>query len=191
VFDTAPKTRRTFSLRFGVIRRAAVRVRTGLPDSSLIARRLAPVRRILCAAPAYLERHGQPEKPDDLVRHRCLIYTLSSSPAEWTFAPRGNSVTVTVTVPPYFIANSSIALREALLAGSGIAVAPTFVVGPDIREHRLRTVLPNFGIAPHTMYATYPSTRHLSPKVRSFVDFLVERYGGEPHWDRPAGCAEG
>src|SRR3712207_2547014 len=110
----------------------AVRVRTSLPDSSLIARRLAPVRRVLCAAPEYLERHGHPERPEDLVRHRCLIYSLSTSPDQWIFAPRTEGQLVTVKVPPYFIANSSIALREALLAGSGIAVVSTFLVGADI-----------------------------------------------------------
>jgi DNA-binding transcriptional LysR family regulator len=161
----------------------AVRVRTSLTDSSLIARRLAPVRRVLCAAPDYLERHGHPELPEHLVRHRCLIYSLSTSPTEWTLALRGKGELLTVRVSPYFVANSSIALRETLLAGSGIALVPTFVVGPDIGEGRLRTVLPDFEILPHTMYALYPSTRHLSPKVRSFVDFLVERYGDEPYWD--------
>jgi len=65
---------------------------------------------------------------------------------------------------------------------SSIAVVPTFVVGPDLRDGRLRTVLPDFAIPPHTMYALYPSARHLSPKVRSFVDFLVGRYGDEPYW---------
>jgi DNA-binding transcriptional LysR family regulator len=92
-----------------------------------------------------------------------------------------------VRVPAYFTANSSIALREALLAGSGIALVPTFVVAPDIGEGRLRTVLPDFAISPHTMYALYPAARYLSPKVRSFVDFLAERYGDEPDWDRSAG----
>jgi DNA-binding transcriptional LysR family regulator len=165
----------------------AIRVRTSLPDSSLIARRLAPVRRVLCAAPDYLERYGCPEQPEDLVRHRCLIYSLSTSPTEWTFTLRGTNEPQPVKVPAYFTANSSIALREALLAGSGIALVPTFVVGPDIREGRLRTVLPQFESPGHTMYALYPSARHLSPKVRSFVDFLVERYGDEPDWDRSAG----
>jgi DNA-binding transcriptional LysR family regulator len=167
----------------------AVRVRTSLPDSSLIARRLAPVRRVLCAAPDYLEQYGDPEQPEDLVRHRCLIYSLSTAPTEWTFALEGTSEPLTVKVPAYFMANSSIALREALLAGSGIAVVPTFVVGPDLREGRLRTVLPNFAIPPHTMYALYPSARHLSPKVRSFVDFLVGRYGDEPYWDNSTSLA--
>ncbi len=169
----------------------AVRVRTGLPDSSLIARRLAPVRRVVCAAPDYLERYGCPERPEDLVTHRCLIYSLSSSPTEWTFALRGGGEPLAVQVAPYYTANSSIALREAVLAGSGIALIPTFVVGPDIRAGRLRTVLPDFEIPLHTMYALYPSSRHLSPKVRSFVDFLVERYGDEPSWDSSAEQAQG
>ena len=167
----------------------AVRVRTSLPDSSLISRRLAPIRRVLCAAPTYLERFGEPERPEDLIRHHCLIYSLSTSPTEWTFFLPGTSEPLTVRVQPYFTANSSIALREALLAGSGIALVPTFVVGPDIRTGWLRAVLPTFEIAPQTMYALYPAARHLSPKVRSFVDFLVERYGDDPYWDssvRPA-----
>jgi len=165
----------------------AVRVRTSLPDSSLIARRLAPVRRVVCAAPDYLAQHGCPERPEDLVRHRCLIYSLSTSPTDWTFALPGEGRLLTVTVPPFFIANSSIALRDALLAGSGIALVPTFVVGPDLSEGRLRPVLQDYEISPHSMYALYPSVRHLSPKVRSFVDFLVERYGDKPYWDGSAG----
>jgi DNA-binding transcriptional LysR family regulator len=161
----------------------ALRVRTSLPDSSLIARRLAPIRRVLCTAPEYLERYGEPERPEELVRHRCLIYSLSTSPTEWTFTPRGEREPLTVRVQPYFTANSSMAVREALLAGIGIALVPTFVVGPDIAEARLRTVLPDFEVPPHTMYTIYPASRHLSPKVRSFVDFLVERYGEEPYWE--------
>jgi len=164
----------------------AVRVRTGLPDSSLIARRLAPVRRVVCAAPDYLERYGCPERPEDLARHRCLIYSLSASPTEWTFAPRVGGELLITAVTPYFTANSSIALREALLAGSGVALVPTFVVGPDMEAGRLRPVLSDFEIPLHTMYALYPSTRHLSPKVRSFVDFLVGQYGDKPSWDSSA-----
>jgi DNA-binding transcriptional LysR family regulator len=163
----------------------AVRVRTSLADSSLVARRLAPIRRVLCAAPEYLERHRPPERPEDLVRHRCLIYSLSSSPTEWTFIPDGREP-LTVTMVPYYTANSSIALREALLAGSGVAVIPTFVVGPDLAEGRLARLLPDLEVPPQSLYALYPSSRHLSPKVRSFIDFLVERYGVEPNWDRIA-----
>ncbi len=169
----------------------AVRVRTNLRDSSLIARRLAPVRRVVCAAPDYLERSGCPERPEDLVHHRCLIYSLSASPTEWTFSPRDGGEPLTARVLPYFIANSSIALREAVLAGSGVALIPTFVVGPDIRAGRLRTVLPDFEIPLHTMYALYPSSRHLSPKVRSFVDFLIERYGDKPSWDSSEALPQG
>ena len=94
--------------------------------------------------------------------------------------PAGRGRAADRGVPPYFIANSSITLREALLAASGIALIPTFVVGPDVRAGRLRTVLPELEVPPQTMYALYPSTRHLSPKVRSLVDFLIERYGDEP-----------
>jgi DNA-binding transcriptional LysR family regulator len=165
----------------------AVRGRTSLPDSSLIARRLAPVRRVLCAAPGYLKRHGHLERPEDLVRHRCLVYSLSSSPTEWTFAPRDRSEPVTVRVVPYYTVNSSIALREALLAGSGVALIPTFVVGLDLKDGRLTALLSDFEIPLQSLYALYPSSRHLSPKVRSFVDFLVERYGREPYWDCSAG----
>ncbi len=169
----------------------AVRVRTSLADSSLVARRLAPVRRVLCATPNYLEQHGCPERPEELHGHRCLIYSLSSSPTEWVLIRRGGREPLTVTVAPYYTANSSIALREALLAGSGIALIPTFVVGADLDEGRLATVLSDFEIPPQSLYALYPSSRHLSPKVRSFVDFLVELYGGEPHWDRFASQAQG
>jgi DNA-binding transcriptional LysR family regulator len=168
---------------------AAVRVRTSLADSSLIVRRLAPVRRVLCASPGYLERHGHPVGPEDLVRHRCLIYSLSTSPVEWSFAPQGTGELQKVKVQPYLIANSSIALREALLAGSGVAPVPTFVVGPDIAAGRLKPLLPGFAMPMQSVFALYPPARHLSPKVRSFVDFLAERYGEAPYWDRRVGLA--
>jgi DNA-binding transcriptional LysR family regulator len=161
----------------------ALRVRTSLPDSSLIARRLAPVQRVLCAAPAYLDQHGYPERPEDLVRHRCLIYSLSDSQSEWTLTSLPEGELLTVTVQPHLAANSSIALREALLAGIGIALVPTFVVGPELADGRLARVLPGLQVPPHTMYALYPPSRYLSPKVRSFIDFLVERYGDDPYWD--------
>jgi DNA-binding transcriptional LysR family regulator len=151
---------------------AAIRIRTSLPDSTLIARRLCPVDRIACAAPSYLKQHGQPSHPRDLVDHNCLIYTLSTSPMDWTFnTPSGPH---TVRVNGNIHTNNSQLLLEPLRAGAGIALLPTFAVGAEIESGRLHQILDQFTVDRHDLYVVYPHNRHLSPKVRVFVDLLAE-----------------
>jgi len=151
---------------------AAIRIRTTLPDSSLIARRLAPVDRIAVAAPSYLKRHGTPKQPAELAQHNCLIYTLSTAPHDWTFnTPSGQQ---TVRVNGNIQSNNSQLLLEPLRAGSGIALLPAFFVGPDIVSGKLRRILEDFPIDRHDLYVVYPHNRHQSPKVRVLVDLLVE-----------------
>ncbi len=158
----------------------ALRGRSQLPDSSLVARRLAPLRRVVCAAPRYLERHGTPASPADLARHECLIYTLSERPAEWRIAGRA------VKVHGRLHANNSTGLYEALLAGFGIALMPTFVVGDDLRAGRLRALFGDGAVEAQSLYAVYPQSRYVPAKVRAFIDFLASRLGPEPPWDRSA-----
>ena len=164
----------------------AVRV-AELKDSSLIARRLAPNRRVICAAPAYLERHGAPATPDDLARHNCLIHTAIGP---WTLlGPDGGHHTVRVA--GNLETNDAEVLRDAAAAGLGIALTSTWHAGPHIRSGALVPVLTGYTIAAGVaIYAVYPSTRHLSAKVRALVDFLAARFGPEPYWDRDCGaCA--
>jgi DNA-binding transcriptional LysR family regulator len=161
-----------------------VGVRIGrLRDSSLIARRIAPIRLAVCAAPGYLARRGMPRTPDDLARHDCLEYTYFESRGEWRLLDPDDREIV-VPVSGRYLANNADVLRTAAIAGGGIVLLPTFVVGEDLRAGRLVRLLPDHPPPEQGLHALYPPGRHLSAKVRSFVDFLIDRFGGEPAWDR-------
>ncbi len=159
-----------------------VAVRIGrLADSSLIARRLAPSRTVLCGAPSYFREHGVPEAPDDLARHNCLIYSYQASHELWRFT--GAKGEHTVRVRGNLTANNGDALRAAALRGLGVAMLPAFLVGGDVQAGVLQAVLGEFELPESAIYAVYPHNRHMSAKLRAFVDFLVERFGPEPYWD--------
>ena len=154
-----------------------------LPDSSLIARRLAPIRLVACAAPAYLARRGAPATPRELAAHDCLLYTYAASGEEWRFVGPGGAEEV-VRVSGRLLANNGDVMISAALAGLGIALAPTFMAGEHVQSGGLVTLLPGYAAPEAALYAVYPPGRHLSAKLRSFVDFLVARFGEEPEWDR-------
>ncbi|WP_366656785.1 LysR family transcriptional regulator [Fodinicurvata sp. EGI_FJ10296] len=153
-----------------------------MPDSSLIARKLAPCRLVLCAAPGYLEKFGTPQIPQDLVNHRCLLYSISSSPREWHLSGPEGPVTVKVNGP--LRANNGEALMDAALTGLGILMLPTFIAGAHLASGALVPIMTNYAPRPLTINAVYPHNRHLSAKVRAFVDFMVERFGTTPAWDQ-------
>ena len=161
-----------------------VGVRIGrLRDSSLIARKIAPIRLAVCAAPDYLARRGVPRAPEDLAKHDCLEYTYFESRGEWRLLnPEGDEIVVPVS--GRYLANNADVLRITAIAGGGIILCPTFIVGEDLRSGRLVRLLPDYPPPEQALHALYPPGRHLSAKVRSFVDFLVARFGGEPAWDR-------
>ncbi len=143
-----------------------------LADSSLIARKLAPNRRIVVAASSYLDAHGRPQRPPDLLDHNCLTYTYRAQRHDWEFhGPQGREQ---IRVSGNLEANDAGALREAVLAGLGVALMPLWLVGEDIRDGRLEVVLPDYPAPDSAIYAVYAPGRFLSPKVRRFVDFLVE-----------------
>jgi DNA-binding transcriptional LysR family regulator len=153
-----------------------------LDDSSYIARKLADNRRLICAAPSYLAKYGVPQIPDDLLKHNCI---RSNDPGshlnEWEFAtPEGHRV---IHVSGNFAANLSDTLYEAALAGIGLVRLSTFLIGADIKDGRLVPVLPDYIDDSRSIYAIYPHRRHLSPKVRAFIDFLVTEYTPEPPWE--------
>lgn len=153
----------------------ALRLTRDLPDSTLIAKRLATSRVMLVATPAYLKRHGAPRMPRDLLSHNCLTYTQVNKPFDWTFTgPDG--VTETVTVQGNLQANTGIALRTFALADTGIATTASFIVHEDLRRGDLVQVLPEYTIRPRELFVLYPQNRHLSPKVRVFVDFAAALY---------------
>jgi DNA-binding transcriptional LysR family regulator len=160
----------------------AIRV-ARLADSTLVAQRLAPARQVVAASPAYLEKHGVPERPEDLVRHDCIVYTYGQSPGKWRFQPRG-AEEIVVPVQGTLQTNNGMVERAAALDGVGISMLPTFYVGDELRSGALRAVLTDFPPVELGIYAVYPERRNLSPKVRAYVDYLRERFGDTPYWDR-------
>ncbi|HWI28304.1 MAG TPA: LysR family transcriptional regulator [Stellaceae bacterium] len=154
-----------------------------LADSSLIARRLAPIRFVACASPDYLARHDAPRRPHDLAAHGCLLYTYAANAEEWHFVGPGGEDEV-VRVSGRLLANNGDILIAAALGGIGIALLPTFMAGEHVQAGRLARLLPGYAPPEAALYAVYPPGRHLSAKLRSFVDFLVARFGEEPEWDR-------
>lgn len=153
-----------------------------LSDSSLVARKLAPIRRVVCGAPTYFQRRTIPKSPRDLADHECLVYSLASSPRQWSFRHEGSELSVRVD-GRYQVSNS-IALKQALLSGLGLSLIPIFIVGPELRRGELRAVLTRFHPAPQSLYAVHPHRRYVPQKTRSFIDFLSATFGGKPYWDR-------
>lgn len=160
----------------------AIRFTEQITDPSVVARRLATNRRVICAAPSYLAAHGTPERPEDLLRHNCLRLSTVTSWNDWHFrGPDGPGV---LHVTGNFEANSADAVYHAVRAGLGIARLSTYLVGDDIRAGRLVRVLPDYVQQDSNIYAIYASRRNLAPKVRVFVDFLAEKLGPVPPWER-------
>ncbi|HEU0153165.1 MAG TPA: LysR family transcriptional regulator [Arenimonas sp.] len=158
-----------------------------LKDSALVARQIAPIRHVVCGAPSYFRRYGVPKRPEDLLSHRGLTYSHVEDRLYWQFFEPSKQELFSVDVSSVARVNNGDALRELALAGMGVAFLPTFVVCHAVDAGQLRSVLTDFVRPPLHLYALYPSRRHLSAKVRAFVDFLVEKYGDYPIWDRVAG----
>ncbi|WP_414440325.1 LysR family transcriptional regulator [Burkholderia sp. 22PA0106] len=164
---------------------AAIRIGTlGNPD--LVARPLRPYRLVLCASPAYLEAHGAPAAPADLAAHQCLSYAYPprsewyAAQPEWVLHARdGESERISVPVDGRLKIDNSEALRRAILRGLGIAMLPEMLVAEDLRAKRLVEVLPGFAAPDRALNLLYLRERQTSPKLRSFIDFMVERFGVE------------
>ena len=158
-------------------------VRIGrLADSTLIARKLFEARTVVCAAPSYLEQRGMPETPEDLVDHDCLVYGNLPDPGRWVCADsegQRHSIEVNVTMT----ASSGDFLCAAASEGLGLALQPTFIAGETISRGELIPLLTDYEWPVSPAYAIYPPTRHLSYRVREFIDFLAARFSGVPYWD--------
>jgi len=152
-----------------------LRLAYALSDSTLIVKRLASFEEWWVASPAYLQRRGTPRTPADLAGHDCLNYSLAAKAAQPSFTAPDGSV-CTVDVGGRLQANSGLVLRSAALAGTGLAASPAFLVRDPVARGALVRVLPEFRQQPLNLYALYPQNRHLSPKVRAFVDFAAARY---------------
>ncbi len=155
----------------------AVRV-TSVQDSSLVSRTIGSSHRIAVASEACIAAHGEPQHPMDLARLPCIIFTGSSSPADWRFEGPGGSVTVPVT--GRFRTDSGEGVREAVLAGLGFAVLPTWFFGAEMADGRLRPVLRGWEPPPSPISAVYPSRRNLAPRTRAVIDFLVDEFRLDP-----------
>jgi DNA-binding transcriptional LysR family regulator len=144
-----------------------------LADSTLIARRLATIQSCVCASPAYLERAGIPAHPDELARHACLTYSLVPEPQVWRYTtPDGKLGSVRVS--SRLQANNGDFLHRAALEGQGIVLQPLFIVQRSLAEGRLSSLLTEYEWPATSAHALYPHTRHLSHRVRAFIDFLSD-----------------
>lgn len=151
-------------------------------DSSLMARKLATLEWVVCAAPAYLERHGAPEEPRALTRHNCLTHLTLGHDRQWRFMGEGGPITVKVRSA--YAANSVNLLRDAAIAGLGVTTLPTYCIGSDLREGRLTPLLTRWHVADQPLYAVYPFGKAPPQKVRAFVEFLADWFR-KPPWDSP------
>ncbi|MEA5467155.1 LysR family transcriptional regulator [Leptothoe sp. PORK10 BA2] len=141
-------------------------------DNSLVAHRIDDIQRVVCASPAYLKQYGEPQSPQDLRQHRCVVYTLARSPHEWSFW-RGQE-TVSVHVDGSLKVNNSLAASQAAVAGLGLIFLPLFTVLDGLERGMLKTVLTEWSTEPLTLYAIYPKHRQDSRKLRVFIDFISE-----------------
>jgi DNA-binding transcriptional LysR family regulator len=155
-----------------------------LDDSSLVARKLTTNRRVLCAAPAYLRQRGMPRTPKDLATHECLLLVGHAGRQDlWRFQDRSGGELVQ-RVSGRFESNQGELLRDAAVAGQGIALHSTWHVCDDLRDGRLQQVLPDYPLAETGIHAVMPQRRLVPPRVSAFVDFLAERLGDPPPWER-------
>lgn len=164
----------------------AVRITNRL-DEGVVARRLASCRSALCASPAYLRRRGQPQRPEDLAQHDCITHAFGSR-AEYRLRQAGKLHTVGVKGP--LSSNETFVLRQAALAGAGIAMLPTYFVGDDLARGRLVRLLPEHEPEALGVHAVYLSRQHQPQPLKLLIDFLAERFGGDiAPWDRLAPAA--
>ncbi|MBU3022364.1 LysR family transcriptional regulator [Aestuariibacter sp. A3R04] len=151
-----------------------------LKDSSLIARKLVNDRRVLCASPEYLQRNGEPKQPDDLKHHCCIVLSGMDT---WHFKTENGERALKVNGT--FKTDNGEAIRDACRMGIGITVNSTWSAYEELAQGKLVEVLPTFPLVSHTaIWAVYPSSRLLAPKVRAFIDFCSDYFSGVPYWEK-------
>lgn len=160
-------------------------IRVGVAGSdNIVARKLGETRLVPCASPGYIQAHGAPQAPEELEEHNCFTYEYVTPRNLWRFRdPSGHERTVRVRGNLH--SNNGDLLAEAAARGAGIVFEPAFIVGLDVRAGRLVPLLQDFVPLPVPIYAVYPSRKHLSAKVRLFVDFLVARFAEAQDWSVP------
>lgn len=153
----------------------------GAGADNLVARKLGETRLVPCASPAYLSAHPPPKTPEDLARHNCFTYEYVTPRNVWRFRDASGAERA-VRVAGTLHSNNGDLLAEVAARGAGIVFEPAFIVGPDVRAGRLVPLLQDYTPLPVPIYAVYPSRKHLSAKVRRFVEFLVERFAHAQDW---------
>ncbi len=159
----------------------ALRLAPRIDTPNLVARPIAPIRYVLAAAPGYLDKHGTPTRVEDLRAHRCLGFGTGGAPLTWEFDGAGGKASTRLETA--LTANSSLALHAAMLRGAGIALLPAYVADEDLRRGAAVQVLPELapaGFSGDQVYAVYLENRFLPPKVRVFIDYLLETIGPQP-----------
>lgn len=161
-----------------------VGIRIGkLEDSSLVAKKLVDCKSVLCASPQYISEHGEPAKPEELSWHNCIYYSLFQGGTEWTFYKDNKKISI--EPKGNFIVNNSDAIAEALLNGLGICQMPTFIVAEHLKSKALISLMPDYTLPKHAIYAVYPERKHLPEKVRVFIEFMSNKLGdGFGYWDK-------
>jgi DNA-binding transcriptional LysR family regulator len=157
---------------------------TPIQDSSLIIRRLASWRHVLCCAPSYLEKHPAPAKPSDLADHNCVRYAFYPHGAEWRFEGPDGGI-VTAAIMGNLVTNSAETLRDAVLGGRGIFLAPSFVIADEIARGQLVRLLPDYRGVEFVINAIYANRAHLPAKIRIFMDMMAERFAQYRRWLNP------
>ena len=160
-----------------------VSLRISEPQSftSLVTRELTTVRRVLCASSAYLKDRGEPLEPQELRQHRCLHYGFQESGVHWRLRGPGGDISVPIQCAMW--SNNGEILAAAARRDQGVALLPSFIVGAALQSGELRTLMCDYEPAPLTLCALYPRHRHLSSKVRLFVDRIEQAVGERPYWD--------
>jgi DNA-binding transcriptional LysR family regulator len=152
-----------------------------LDNSSLIAKKIAPINIVIMASPDYLLEHGTPETPQDLPAHRYLKYSYSDDAV--VFSRFGKKVQE-LNFKPRLIANNGDILVEAAACGGGVAIQPTFIAGEALAAGKLVRILNDYDPDPMGLYMVYANRQYLPSKVRSFIDFASDYYGPAPYWDK-------
>ena len=161
----------------------AIRV-GGLTNTSFIARKLSGIQRLLVASPTYLEKHGEPKTPEDLMDHNCFQFRINPGDSHWDLENKKTGKVTDISVRGNLLSNNVEAINAAMLNGGGIALLPSWVVGKDIQRDDAKVILTDYHAkVRHTdsaVYAVYPYTRNVSAKVRAYIDFIAEKFKTEP-----------